>query len=440
MKRSVIRSATAAALTVTASVACIGMAPHARAATTDPFFTYSGSTPLASYKPGAVLKTRTLPYHVVGIPTPVQAVQILYRTIDAQGRPAANVTSILKPVGGGDPSKAVSFQSYYDSGNPEDGPSRAIAGDVRLGSALFDTETLLIVPLLTQGYSVIVADTEGQQADFLASPEYGTNTLDSIRATTHEPATGLNTSTRIGMIGYSGGSVASTWAAQLAPKYAPDVNKQLVGAAVGGVVVDPAHMTEYASGSLLWAGVMPTMMATTARAYGEDLSPYLSDYGKQVMPALSHEAMVNVLGRYPGLKWQQLFKPEYSTLASIPPLARSLNKINMGSAPTPTIPMFLGQGANGALEGTLTNNLPGIGPGDGITVTGDVRALARQFCADGNNGISYSQYDLLSHNTAEPVWAPQAILWLNARFAGKTAPSSCGHIPPGNSLAPLPTS
>ncbi|MFC6704530.1 lipase family protein [Flexivirga alba] len=438
--RSTIRSAAAVALTLTASVAGVGVAPLAHATTTDPFFSYSGSAPLSSYEPGAVLKTRTLSYHVLGIPTPVKAVQILYRTIDAQGRPTVNVTSILKPVGGGDPSKAVAYQSYYDSGNPADGPSRAIAGDVRLGSALFDTETLMIVPLLTQGYSVIIADTEGQTADFLAAPEYGTNTLDSIRATTHDAATGLNTSTRIGMVGYSGGSIATTWAAQLAPKYAPDVDKQLVGAAVGGVVVDPAHMTEYANGSLLWAGVMPTMMATTARAYGVDLSPYLSDYGKQVLPTLSHEAMVNVLGRYPYLRWQQLFKPQYSTLQSIPPLARTLNKINMGPAPTPTVPMFLGQGANGALEGTLTNNLPGIGAGDGITVTGDVRALARQFCATGNSKISYQQYDLLSHNTAEPGWAVQSLGWLNDRFAGKAAPSSCGHIAPGNSLAPLATS
>ena len=32
--------------------------------------------------------------------------------------------------------------------------------------------------------------------------------------------------------------------------------------------------------------------------------------------------------------------------------------------------------------------------------------------------------------------APQAIGWLGDRFTGRTAPSDCGRIPAGNSLAP----
>lgn len=50
-------------------------------------------------------------------------------------------------------------------------------------------------------------------------------------------------------------------------------------------------------------------------------------------------------------------KPRYTTLASIPPMAATLNKLNMGSAPTPTIPMVIGEGATGAIEST-TRNLP----------------------------------------------------------------------------------
>ncbi|WP_206685525.1 lipase family protein, partial [Escherichia coli] len=52
---------------------------------------------------------------------------------------------------------------------------------------------------------------------FAAGPEYGMTTLDSIRAALNTPSTGLNPSSKVAMIGYSGGAIATNWAAQLAP-------------------------------------------------------------------------------------------------------------------------------------------------------------------------------------------------------------------------------
>lgn len=117
----------AAAMAATPAATAVAATPAAATASaSDPFYAYTGSEPLSSFAPGTVLKTRTLPYHVVGIPTPLKAVQLLYRTTDAQGRPAANVTTVVRSLTG-DSSKAVSYQSFYDSLNPEDSPSRAIA-------------------------------------------------------------------------------------------------------------------------------------------------------------------------------------------------------------------------------------------------------------------------------------------------------------------------
>jgi len=48
----------------------------------------------------------------------------------------------------------------------------------------------------------------------------------------------------------------------------------------------------------------------------------------------------------------------------------------------PPFPCSSARGADGALEGT-PGNKPGIGPGDGVMVAGDVRTLARDFCASG---------------------------------------------------------
>lgn len=424
-------AALTAALALTVAAA---PASPAAAATADSFYAYDGSAPLSSYTPGTVLKTRTLNYHVVGLSTPVKAVQLLYRTTDAQGRPAANVTSVVRSITG-DSTKAVSYQSAYDSLDPADAPSRAIAGDVTLGGLLPNGESLLLLPSLLLGYNVVVPDTEGQTANFAAGPEYGTNTLDSIRAVTSSAATGMNDHTKFGLLGYSGGAIATGWAAALAPSYAPDVNKNLVGFTEGGVLVDPAHNLKYVAGSPVWSGVIPMALIGVARGFGIDLRPYASEYGLKVLDELEHASIINALGRYPGLTWQKIAKPEYANPNSVPPFVDAVNKVNIGSAPTPSVPGFIAQGNAGFLEGT-TSNLPGIGTGDGVMVAGDVRALARQYCATGNGAIKYTQYDALSHVGGAAAWAPTAIAWLVDRFAGKAAPSSCGHIPAGNSLAP----
>jgi Secretory lipase len=439
--RSKAALVTAAALAVTGLLGTQGAA--ARAATVHggrshgggSFASYTGRTPLARFAPGTVLKTRTLSYHIAGILLPVKVIQLTYRSAGALGQPTVNVTSVLEPPVQLGPARAVSYQSFYDSLNPADEPSVQIAGDVTLGGLITDAESVVIVPLLLQGYTVIVPDTEGQTADFASGPEYGINTLNSIRAATSSPVTGLDASTPIGMFGYSGGAIATDWAAQLAPTYAPDVNRQLVGAAEGGILADPAHNLNYVSGSLVWAGVIPMAVIGIARGYHINLTPYLSSYGRQLDGSLQKASITTVLGEYPGLTYAKLVKPQYANPASIPVLVKVENKLDTGLIGSPTIPMFMGQGADGILEGT-PGNKPGIGPGDGVMIAGDVRTLARDFCASGT-AVDYTQYDALSHVTTFPVWAPAALLWLDARFGGSQAPNDCSQIAPGNSLAPV---
>ncbi|GAA2136463.1 lipase family protein [Kitasatospora kazusensis] len=424
--------ATVTALAFTATPCAVAATPGATAG--DSFYAYDGSAPLSSLAPGTVLKTRTLAYHIEGIPTPVTAIQLLYRTTDALGRPAANVTSVVRSITG-DSTKAVSYQSFYDSLNPRDEPSRAIAGDVTLGGTLANVESAALSALLLQGDNLVIPDTEGQSADFAAGPEYAANTLDSIRAATRSPATGLNAATKFGLLGYSGGAIATDWSAALAPAYAPEVDKNLVGFAEGGVLVDPAHNLKYVDGSLVWSGVIPMALIGVSRSFGIDLTPYMSSYGLQVYNRLQHGSLLDALGHYPGLTWRQMAKPQYADPDSASAFVAAVNRLNLGSAPTPTVPGYIAEGAGGGLEGTFANP-PGIGTGDGVMVAGDVRALANQYCATGNSSITYDQYDLLSHTGTAAVWAPKAVSWLNDRFAGRPAPSDCGHIPAGNSLAP----
>ncbi len=404
----------------------------------DPFYRYTDSKPLKDILPGTVLKTRSFPYKIFGaIPTLLKATQLLYRSTSQTGTPTVNVTSVIQPPIQPDKTRVISYQSAYDSLNQNHEPSYAISGGVTLGGVVNNVEWAVFVPFIAEGYTIIVPDTEGQAADFAAGREYGQNTLDSILAAFKSPTVGLPDDAKVAMLGYSGGAIATEWAAELAHTYAPDVEKRTVGAAIGGVLVHPAHNLHYIDGSLGWAGVMPMAIAGIARAFQLDFTPYLSDNGKKIVAAMENASIVNVLGQYPELRWKDLASPKYPTPEAIPIYVETVNKLIMGKGETPRIPLFIGQGANGVPEGT-PGNKPHIGAGDGVMITGDVRTLAHDYCARGAT-IFYEQYDDLSHVSSLVPWLPNSIDWIMERFEGRPPPNNCSSIALGNPLDPIPT-
>ncbi len=403
----------------------------------DPFYSYSGS--LDNIAPGTVLKSRKVSYHIVGLPTPLKATQLLHRANDAKMRPTVNVTSVIQPscLLCLNRNKVISYQSFYDSLNPADQPSWAIAGGLTLGGLIPNIETALFAPFLLQGYTIVISDTQGQEADFAAGPEYGMNTLDSIRAAINSPDVAISSNAKVAMIGYSGGAIATEWASELAPTYAPDLTKNLIGAAYGGVLVNPAHNLPYVEGTPIWAGVAGMAIIGIARAYDIDLAPYTNDYGKQLLDKMKNQSIINVLGQYGGLKFADVVKPEYARPNSIPEFVTYANKVIMGTGGTPKIPQFIGQGTGGELEGT-PGNKPGIGKGDGVMIAGDVRTLARQYCAKGVK-VQYNEY-AGSHVLSALQWLPQAISWTFDRFGllgSLIVPNNCSSIKPGNPIEPL---
>jgi Secretory lipase len=404
----------------------------------DPFYTYSGSTPLEQIPPGTVLATRRIPYHILGVPTGLKTTQLLYRSTSQTGKPSVNVTSVIQPLRQADTTKVLSFQSAYDSLNRNDQPSHAISGGLTFGGIVPNVELTVFGLFLAQGFTVIVPDTEGQRADFAAGPEYGMNTLDSIRAAFSASTVELATDASVALLGYSGGAIASEWAAELAPTYAPDVNSRMIGAAIGGLLVHPAHNLHYVEGTFFWAGVVPMALIGIARAFEVDFTPHLTARGHKLYRDMQAASIVDVVGQYAywRLKWTDLVLPAYPTPESLALFVTLANRLIMGTGGTPTIPLFIGQGANGDLEWTPPTK-PGIGAGDGVMIAGDVRTLARTYCAQGAE-VHYEQYDLLSHTTSVGIWLLNAINWINDRFAGQPAPNNCSSIPLGNPLDPIP--
>ena len=413
------------------------MLPSMANAATDPFFEYTDSTPLAEIAPGTILKSRTISVYIAGIKTKLQATQLVYRSTDAQLRPAANVTTIFAPdcskVSCANKNKVISYQSFYDSLNPEDGPSRAYAGGKRLPDLLPAVETVLFGKYVKQGYTVVISDTEGQRANFAAGPEYGYNTLDSIRATFKSPQIGLNSDAKVVMMGYSGGAIATEWAAELAPSYAPDLKPNLIGAAFGGTLVSPEHNLPYVEGTAIWGGVMPMAVLGVSRSYDIDIQKYLTPRGLEVFDKMQKASIAYVLGQYTKVTWKDLVKPEYQDRTKIKEYVEAVNKVIMGTGGTPEIPLQIGQGTGGIFE--LTPTSAQWGKGDGVMLAGDVRTLARQYCAKGVP-VQHKEWGS-SHFVTMVSWLPWATTWIDDRFAGKAAPQNCSSIAPGNSLAPI---
>ena len=394
------------------------------------FYTAPEGTDLQNTAPGTVLRERTIDYHVATIPTPVKVTQILYTTTNVLGNIEPNVTSVIHPPGGSD-GNVISYQSIYDSSNPVDNPSRAIAGNLELGGLLPAAETAIIAPALLAGHPVILADTEGADANFAAGPAYGYATLDSLRVARTAKSSPVKESDNIGLLGYSGGSIASNWAAVMLKDYAPEIEDSIVGVAQGGMLINPINNLEYAGDGILWSGVVGLALAALVEAYELDVDEYLTEYGKKALDDMSQLSIVESMARYPGLTWSQIFKPEYPTPDDVPAVKKVIDDINVGNWDSPTVPMFIFQGAAGFVEGTPAH--AEHGPGDGIMVTRDVRTVVRDYCEAGAQ-IEYREYPFASHVMAGAPWAIEGYLWLEGRFNGQPATNNCSTVPVGNEL------
>lgn len=388
----------------------------------DPFYAYTGSAPLKTVAPGTVLKTRSV---TVGVPGSgqgvVPATQLLYRTQDEQRHPTVTVTTVVNPTGpanGG----LVAYLSFYDALGDKCSPSYTLRGGDpgQDNMELAVSEMGLVTGLAAQGYAVTVPDFEGVDLHWVAGHESGWSTLDGIRAT--ESYLGMSTAQKVGLFGYSGGSIAGEWASELAPSYSPELN--IVGSAIGGIPVHLAHNLAYVNGSQAWSGVIPAVLVSLDRAFGIGMKRYTNKYGRQVSSEVHDQCIGSFNGNYPGLRVQDLLKEKYRAFLKIPKIAKTINKLIMGTTPgRPQMPMFMAVGN-------------ADGRGDDVMVAKDVEALAHQYCGEGAT-VQFTVFSGAKHTDAGVQFFPQAMQFLGDRFAGVPFAGNCAQIGPGNSLAPL---
>lgn len=405
-------------------VSLLAAGPAARAAsapllpTHDPFYRYT--KPIGSVAPGTVLRTRTIALAGATSSEQSTATQVLFRTTGELGQATVTVATIIRPAKpAAGTTKLIALQTPYDALGAQCDPSYSLQGGSGDATAGYDQSQ--ISGFAQAGDTVVVSDYEGEALDWEAGQESGYGTLDAIRAAEHDLHLHA-AATPVGMIGYSGGSIATEFAAELQPAYAPELD--IKGVAAGGVPVDFWHNLAYINGSPSWSGVIPAVLVGLGRAFNLSITQYLSPYGLQITGQVQDGCINNFLGSWPGLTYQQLLLPQYQDIYAIRPLVSTLDHLIMSDTGTPSGPLLLGVGN---ADGT----------GDGVMVANDVQALAYTYCQRGVS-VQFSQYNGDDHTQAAIPFEAAAFTFLTQRLSGLPVANGCSSIGPGNSLAPVP--
>nr|POE86454.1 lipase a [Quercus suber] len=365
----------------------------------DPWYTAPDGFEMAA--PGAILRLRT----AIGNLTTVfnqssAAYNILYRTIDARYRPSWAVTTLFVPRSG-DGTALLSYQVPYNSVDVDASPSYALYAS---SDDIVNTD---VQTALRKGWFVNVPDFEGPLASFGLGIQEGHATLDAVRAVLHS-GFGLSSEARCALWGYSGGSIASEWAAELQEQYLPELN--LAGVALGGLVSNSSSvLLDHLSGTV-WAGLFPSVLLGLATQYPrleKYVFTHLKPENRSDFLAVKHMDIAAAFTYYTG---QDMFSYFINGRKDIEaPAVQSVvsHQGIMGAHGVPSMPLFIYK----AIQ-------------DEITPIQDTDRLVNGYCSLGGN-ILYERNTLNGHLAEEANGDSHASEWLEAVLTGTLRQSGC---------------
>jgi len=242
--------------------------------------------PLPKVAPGTILNSRAVQFAPLGIPLPNPAWQLQYMSTDMHGRPQAAIATVVQPllpaVSGNKP--LVSMQFAINSAGLKCAPSLQVTGSRENSNA--QLEALEYTPeLLALGWTLIFPDHLGPTASAEVGRIAAPIVLDGIRAAESFEALGLaGVETPVGLMGYSGGALATTWAAALQSKYAPELN--IVGVAAAGLPANLEATAKAFDGDPLVFPIAFPVVVSINRVFPQLLPPgLLNEEGKRLAEA-----------------------------------------------------------------------------------------------------------------------------------------------------------
>ena len=245
-----------------------------------------------------------------------------------------------------------------------------------------------------QGFALSVPDYEGPGGDFGAARQPGYAVLDGIRSAEQFSPLGLpGESTPVGIWGYSGGSLASGWAAQVQPSYAPELN--LRGVAVGGFVTNIVQALNQINGGEASGLIVAVLdgVARTVPALATALDTYLTPAGSGALANGASQCAAADVAEYPFVNVSNLLTIPPAQFLAIPSVQAALDRLNLGGS-VPAAPMFVYHAVNDEL----------------IPITGTDATVA-PYCAKGDS-VTYTRDELSEHLSLAVIGAPAALSWL----------------------------
>ncbi|WP_411128753.1 lipase family protein [Streptomyces sp. x-19] len=357
----------------------------------------------AADRPGDVVTSTPTAFHPLpGQPTRTRSWHLTYRSTSAKGTPnTVSGTVIVPDDGRTGPRPLVT----YAVGTVGLADSCAPSAGFPTGTTM---EANLIQQLTARGWAVAVTDYEGLgtpgEHTYTVGRAEGQAVLDAARAAERLPeaaAAGVTADSPVGIMGYSQGGQASSWAAELHRSYAPEL--RVKGTATGGV---PADLREVAAANDGGIGAGLILMAAIGQnaAFPElHLDTYLNDRGRRAVAFLrDHCVAIDVAA--------ELFR-KVSDVTVTNPLERPdwqarLRESTLGTR-TPDAPVYL-------YHGTADELIP-------YAVGARLRA---EWCARGAR-VRWTSIPLGEHVLGAIVGAAPAADWLADRFAGRPAPDNC---------------
>lgn len=393
--------------------------------TSDPF--YQPPTGFESEAPGTILRNRTVAASFFGIiPDPVEAHQLLYRTTAINGSAISTVTTVFKPLAP-KTDRFVSFHTAYDSSSITCTPSYQYLLGTPQTDLISSVEMLIIEAYLFLGYIVAAPDYEGPDAAFGPGHLEGMGVLDGMRAVSnyHETLGLDDDSPKIVGAGYSGGAIATGWAASLQPSYASELD--IKGWVAGGT---PSNLT----GTLIFidntpfSGFIPPAIdgLTKPSTYGAQLGPVINKIikpeGRKILDSANSQCAVADLITF---FEKSLFSTDVQSLGSgileEPTIAEILSKnvLGVGQAGTPKAPVFLYHASE-----------------DEIIPYANASTLRDSWCTNGAN-VKFTTFGSGGHVTTEVIALPDAINFVHAAFDGNTASGCSNNTELASRLNPL---
>ncbi len=352
-------------------------------------------------QPGTVLRSRDVELAFLGwVPQRTIATQLLYRSTDMYGEPEAAATTVILPaeVTPEQPCPVLSYQCAIDSVTSRCFPSYALRHKARALGSVAQLEYLLIAAAVAEGWAVSVPDHEGVNGMWGAPYEPGYRVLDGVRAALNSERLGLSPAAPVALWGYSGGGLATAWAAELCADYAPDLD--VVGAVLGAPVGNLSHTFRRLNGSFM-SGLPAVMIAALTHIYPDldrAIKEHSTEEGRLLLQRLEKmttaAAVIRMIRKDVG---DYLDQPLEQFLGSLE-VQRVIDSINLGTT-VPTPPVLIVQAVH-----------------DYIISVDDIDDLADAY-SGGGAAVTYHRDAFNEHLLLHPLSAPMTLRWLQDRFA-----------------------